>query len=323
MLPIAFLQLILLQFCHAALGKLESAVKSEHQVTHKEAMSPPFKKDELGADPICLQDVPDPLSFLEPLYGNLKPEHIVIFTGGESFGRRQEGFAKLSANALDKFAKYHGYSIVFLDQLDYDRSLKIGEAQFTGHWHRVFAMPDLRKKYSDAKYFVWFDDDVLAPYPETDMLNHYVNLMEKDEEWQMLYGEEAEEFVLNSGMFIIKNTDFCFDAYRAVIDIGLEKEFHLATQFGYEQGAMVEYRRHHNLHSSIRVIEHRSGPYNFNTFNRMLNRDTPGTMARIGDAFVHFLGLQSHQRLYWMKYFIGRVEEWRKPRMHCKFPVSL
>lgn len=273
--------------------------------------------------PVCFQAVPDSLAFREPLDRRLSPHQIVIFTGGDSLRRRQEGFGKISADAVEQFTKYHGYKLVFLDQLNYDRSLKIGEAQFTGHWHRVFAMPDLRKRFPYAKYFVWIDDDILVPYPETDMLNHYVNIMEREEGWQMLFGEEGAGYVLNSGLFIMKNTDFSFEAYRAAIDIGLEDNFHLATQFGHEQGAIIEYRRRHNLQSSIRAIPHRSGPYNFNTFNRYVRWDLPGMRARDGDAFVHFLGLQADQRLKGMQEWLGKVENWRKARMGCKYPLSL
>lgn len=276
-----------------------------------------------ASSPICMQAVPDSLSFRERLVGRLSPEQIVIFTGGDSLRRRQEGFGKISADALDKFAKHHGYNLVFLDQLNYDRSLRIGAAQYTGHWHRVFAMPDLRRRFPDAKYFVWFDDDILVPYPETDMLNHYVNLMEKEEGWQMLYGEEGAGYVLNSGLFIMKNTDFSFEAYRAAIDIGLENNFHLAAQFGHEQGAIIEYRRRHNLQSSIRAIPHRSGPYNFNTFNRNAGWDLPGMKARDGDAFVHFTGLPANQRLAGMQNWMSRVNHWRNPRMGCNYPLSL
>lgn len=267
--------------------------------------------------------IPDSLRFIEPLSPNLRPHDIVLFSGGHSASRRMHGFAKLSADSIMAFAKHHGYNCVFLDQLNYDRSLLLNGIKFTDHWHRVFAMPDLRKRFPDAKYFVWFDDDILVPFVETHMLNHYVNLMEADDAWQMLYGEEGADYVLNSGMFIMKNTDFSFDAYRRAIRIGLEKDGHLARNFGHEQGAIIKVRKRGSLSHRIRIIRHRDGPYNFNNFERDAGHDRPGTRAQFGDAFVHFTGLDGDIRGDLMGRLIRMVAIWRISNPRClSYPVN-
>lgn len=271
----------------------------------------------------CSKDVPDALAFIEPLVPSIKPSDIVIFSGGDSLKRRSSGFGKVSADSLEKFAKHHGYRIIFLDQMEYNRSLKVGNVQYTGHWHRAFAMPDLRVKFPDAKYFVWFDDDIMVPYPETDMLNHYVNLMEADPNWEMLYGDEGAHYVLNSGMYIAKNTDLSFHAYSEAILIGLENDARLSHTFGHEQEAIIIYRERFNVKDKIRVIGHRESVYNFNTLCRHVSWDPPAMVARDGDAFVHFAGLNPAERINLMGSMLRRIGAWRKQRRHCKYPVAL
>jgi len=178
---------------------------------------------------------PSALSFRERLAHGLQPHEVVIFTGGHSIQRRLKGYGKLSADSIKEFATHHGYNLKFLDELDYHKDLVYEGQKFNPTWHRVFALPALRAKFQRAKYFVWFDDDILLPYPTTDMLNHYINLMQEDPDWYMIYSEESESFVLNSGMFIMRNRDLAHDAYLQAMDIALERDGHLARSFGHEQ----------------------------------------------------------------------------------------
>lgn len=271
----------------------------------------------------CLKGLPSSLRFVEPLVEGINPHEVVILSGGDSFNRRQHGFAKWSAHSLLAFAHHHGYGLVFLDQLVYDTNLQVNGTRFTGHWHRVFAMPALRSAFRYAKYFVWIDDDILAPYPETDMLNHYVNMMERDPEWEMLYAEEGGEYVLNSGMFIMKNNDFAFDVYKETIAVGLENRGHLAARFGHEQDALIQVRHLLSLQNKIHVIKHRQGPYNFNTFARDAQHDFPGMKAQDGDAFVHFLGHSPKTRHKKMLELLKKVGAWRAALPHsCHYPVD-
>lgn len=276
---------------------------------------------EWSNDP-CRVSLPSALSFVERLAGSIQPREVVIFTGGDSLQRRLSGFSLQSGNSIRAFAAYHGYQQIFVDELDYNKALQYGGYTYRPQWHRVFALPSLRLKYPNAKYYIWMDDDVLVPYQETDMLNHYINLMEADPTWHMLYGDEAPAYVMNSGFFIMKNTDFCFDFYSKAIDLGTENNGHLSREYFLEQEAVHVLRRRHGFETQIRIIPHRNGPYNFNTFARQTSFDPPGSMAQYGDAFVHFLGQPANEKLRKMNNMIRDVSLWRSQRPRsCAYPV--
>jgi hypothetical protein len=168
------------------------------------------------------------------------------------------------------------------------------------------------------------DDDILVPYPETHMLNHYINDMEKNPDWDMLFGEEGDPFVLNSGFFIFRNNDNVFDLFERVLRVGLEEYGRLARYFGHEQEAFVILRKREHLGLKLRVIPHRDRVFNFNTFERECAIDFEGMRARPGDAFVHFLGASPEVRLTKMQDTLDRVAQWRKavPPGHT-FPVQM
>jgi len=272
----------------------------------------------------CYYKLPSSLRFTEQLLGSIKSESIILFSGGDSLERRQSGFAKLSAQSIERFAKHQGYQNIFLDQLSYDRRLIHGSVRYTPHWHRVFALKALRAKFPQAKYFVWLDDDILVPYHDTDMLNHYVNLMEKDLGWHMLYASEGHDFVLNSGMFFMKNTDLAFDTYDKALEIGVQRNGFLARNFGHEQGAIIMARERMNLKEAIKIFPHRSGPYNFNTFARVASWDPPDAVSAYGDAFVHFLSKPHGEREAGMNVIIREVQEWRQAvPQTCRYPRAL
>lgn len=296
-----------------------------NEITQSQTAVPTLSRVErnrIRSDP-CNRDLPSALSFVEPLNESIRPDQVVIFTGGDSLQRRQSGFPLLSAQSISQFAEHHGYGLVFLDQVDYDKTLTHGNVTFHPMWHRIFALPSIRQMFPDAKYFVQMDDDILAPYKETDMLNHYINLMEKEGSWMMTYGEEPGDLVLNAGFFIMKNADFCFDAYETAMDIGLENNGHLAHFFGHEQEAIIQYRKRNRLYSKIRVIKRRQGPYNFNTFARNVAWDKPAGKARRGDAFVHFLGQPADVRVTKMTALIRESEAWYSSRpQSCRYPVQ-
>lgn len=280
--------------------------------------------EEIRSKDPCRVGLPSSLSFIEPLNKAIKPEEVVIFTGGDSLNRRLSGFSLLSGNSIKDFAAYHGYQQIFVDELDYDKSLRYGGYTYRPQWHRVFAMPSLRAKYPRAKYFIWMDDDVLVPYKETDMLNHYINLMEADGDWQMVYGDEAPAYVMNSGFFIMKNSDFSFDVYNKAIELGTENNGHLSREYFLEQEAIHVLRKRHGLEKQIHIIPHRDGPYNFNTFARQTSFDPPGSMVQYGDAFVHFLGQSAGDKIRKMQNMISQVATWRKQRPStCSYPVPL
>lgn len=271
----------------------------------------------------CTENLPDSLSFEEPLRDTLIPRDIVIFSGGDSLERRTQGFGKITSEQLQKLAKEKGYRLVFLDELDYCPDLIYKDTRYSHHWQRVFAMPALRKTFPDAKYFVWLDDDILVPYPETDMINHYINMMEVCPEVQFIYGYEGASYVLNSGMFFMRNTDFTFGVYEAAKELGLENEAYLATRFGHEQGAIIEIRKRYNLEKFIWAMPHRHGRYNYNTFFRDSFYDHPDMRSRDTDAFIHFTGMNCFAREVHMKALLERVQEWRKGVKNCVFPIDM
>lgn len=253
--------------------------------------------------------IPSCLQFREGLGHGLSPDDVVIFTGGDDLSRRLNGFGRLSADSVSAFARHHGYRLIFLDQLYYDRSLWYRGQRYCNYWHRVFALPALRAAAPRAKYVVWLDDDILVPHPETDMLNHYINRMHSDSEWQMTYAEEGGAYELNSGMFIMKNRDFAHDVYQRAMDVGMEMGW--LHRFGYEQDSIKELRKREGLQRQIRIISHRQGKYNINNFAREAFHDPPGTRAEFGDAFVHFTGMGYDQRLHAMNRWLDRVRDWR------------
>lgn len=268
--------------------------------------------------------VPDSLRFVEPLAPQLKPKDILILTGGDSKQRRLQGFPMLTAESVTAFAAHHGYQLAFLDELEYDQSLKFEGVIFHVFWQRVFALPAVRERYADVKYIVWLDDDILVPYPETHMLNHYVNLMEAEPGWEMTYAEESLNYVLNSGLFILKNRDFGHNVYGMAKIIGLENSGHLARFFGHEQDAIIEVRKRYGLQEQIRVLSHRQGLYNINSFFRETPYDPPGSRWKEGDAFVHFLGCPGHVRLTRMQVLQQNVKDWRLSiPSHVNFPINL
>jgi hypothetical protein len=185
-------------------------------------------------------------------------------------------------------------------------------------------MPALRKSFPDAKYFVWMDDDILVPYPETDMLNHYVNMMEADPGFHMLFASEADEFVLNSGMFIMRNNNFTSWAYEEAIKIGCENDGYLSWHFGHEQTSIAEVRHRYRLQQQIRVLPHRDGLYNFNTFARWARQDTPDMVVQQGDAFTHFLSGNGAAKLKRMQDWLKPIDAWRaRVPETCKFPIDV
>lgn len=269
-------------------------------------------------------NLPSALSFREPLSGHLKPSEIVLFSGGDSLVRRQTGFGKLSAESLGRFAKNHGYSLVFLDELDYDKSLNYKGHSFAPHWHRVFALPALRNKFPDAKYFIWFDDDILVPYPETDILHHYINFMEIDPNWKMMYGNEGGGFVLNSGFFIMKNDYLGFWAYERALNFAVDEVQHIIKEFPHEQGGIIGVREKYNLQNEIRILSHRHNRYNYNTFYRDCRHDHPEMKWQEGDAIVHFTGLGHWSRENQMLEVMYKAQRWRdQAGPYCSYPIDL
>lgn len=272
----------------------------------------------------CLQGLPSSLSFTEKLRSPLMPSDVVIFSGGESLERRENGYSRLSAQSIELFALTHGYRYVFLDQLEYNKALKVGDIIFSPHWHRVFAIPALRAAFPDAKYFVWLDDDILVPYRETDMLNHYINYMELSDQFQMMYGDEGDDYVLNSGFFIMKNTEFSFNAYKQAVELALTNNAQLAHHFGHEQEAIAKVRSMNGYDNQILILEHRHDRYNFNTFAREARQDTPGMKAIYGDAFVHFTGQNAITREQKMLMIMKHVDQWRRAvPSFCTYPIQI
>jgi len=221
-----------------------------------------------------------------------------------------EGYGKISGDSIEAFAKHHGYKMVFIDQLKWNASLNYNGKRFHPAWSRVFALPAVRSAFPRTKYIVWFDDDVLVPYPETHMLNHYINLMERDRDWHITVAEEGMAYELNSGMIVMKNTEFSHETYEAILDKGWATNLH--KLFGWEQDALKEVRKEMDMQSEIRIIKHREGNYNFNNFFSERFYDTPGTRAQFGDAFVHFLGMNKADREWEMGDWMRRVKEWRE-----------
>lgn len=273
----------------------------------------------------CFLQTPTCLSFVEPLVDTIQPEQVAIFTGGDSWERRQSGFSKLSADTIIEFAGHHGYGLAFLDQLNFTKPTVYKNVSFTPHWHRIFALDDLRQRFSSAKYFLWMDDDILVPYKETDALNHWINLMEKEPEWEIMYAAEVDGFFLNSGMFIFKNHDFAFNAFKDLLELGVQK---WASTPLYEQSAMVDYLRQPEHRSwqttKVKRLNARDGPYTFNSFYRCAMCDEfQFSRYRPGDAFAHFLGTPNWLRDIYAVKLMEDVQRWRQHiPSHCRYPIN-
>lgn len=265
----------------------------------------------------CRLNVPSSLLFMEPLASALLPQDIVLFSGGHSLERRTTGFGSITSQHLQRFAKHHGYNLAFLDELEYSRSLLVHNITFAPNWHRVFAFHSLIERFPEAKYLVWLDDDILVPYHETDMLNHYINLMESDEDVQLLIGTDIGGREMNTGMFFAKNTQFTAWTMDALLAVGMENEGHLARFHYHEQEALTLLRRTHQLTTEIKIIPHRDRLYNFNTF-----AGRAGNLARYTDAFIHYLDMSPENRMQQMKNMVERVGTWRASVLNCTFPIS-
>jgi hypothetical protein len=156
------------------------------------------------------------------------------------------------------------------------------------------------------------------------MINHYVNLMEADKMWEMTFAEEGAHYILNSGMFIAKNSDWTHQVFAAAMDIGVEDRGLLARNFGHEQGAIIEVRKRWDCPERIRVLPHRESFYNLNTFFRFSPHDPVGARFREGDAFVHFLGLPSKVRHEAIQILLEYIHEWRLSiPSQVIFPIDL
>lgn len=272
----------------------------------------------------CFLHAPNCLTFVEPLVDSLKPGDITIFTGGDSFERRQKGFARISADTISEFSRHHGYNLIFMDQLKLEQPTN--GHRFTPHWDRAFALADLRSRFSTSRYFVWIDDDVIVPYYETDTLNHWINLMEADPEWEMMFAIEVESVFLNSGMIVFKNHDFAFGLYKVLVNFHSGK---WASTPLYEQSALVEYlnmpENRHLLGSKIRRINTRQGQYTFNNFLRCaLVEEFQFGRYRKGDAFAHILGTPNPIRDIYAAKLMEDVDNWRDSfPSHCKYPIQV
>ena len=275
----------------------------------------PFKN---STDP-CAINLPDTLSFQEPLANGLKPSDIVIYSGGDSYERRTTGFGNITSTYLRKFADHHGYNLVFCDELDYDKSLTVNGVKYGAQWHRIFAFSGVMKRFPEAKYLVWLDDDILAPYPETDMLNHYINMLESSHRTFILIGDDIETQVLNSGMYFAKISPFVQWVMAELIQIGLENENFYTSHHHFEQTCLRELRKRHTFDEQVKIIKHREGVYNFNTF---VNIDQ--IKAQPTDAFIHFINMPHPRRLELMNEYLGVIRQWRgMVPANCTYPLSL
>lgn len=264
----------------------------------------------------CTENIPDSLSFLEPLINGLTASGILIYSGGHSYERRTSGFGALTSKCLRDFCDHHGYNLVFLDELKYEPVYN-GTA-FSPQWHRVFAYEHLKAMYPHVKYIVWIDDDILIPYPETHMLNHYINKMEEDTNIEMMLADDIDIQELNTGMMVMRNSQFTSWVVSNLPMIGLEFNAHFATEPLYEQDCLKILRHRHALQTPIRVIHHRDGRYNFNSLVNV-----PGMKARPTDAFIHFLGISGEARAERMKVFLHRATVWRASvPSNCTYPIQ-
>lgn len=268
----------------------------------------------------CYDSVPSALSFKESLVRGVKPEDIVIYSGCHSASVRKSGWRSWTSIHLSKLAYHHGYTLRFLDELKIDF-----DGYFRPQWLRVFALPTLRREFPNAKYFVWLDDDIVAPYHETDALNHYINIMEANPEARMLFVKEPPPVMLNSGFIIMKNTKFVFDVYEEVKRIAREPGNIWATQHGYEQDAVIEYiKRNSALSDKFLLLPNRDGIYSINTFVPNEGTKFPGAANKPGDPFVHVLGAPEPRRMRDILTLVRSMEVWRASLPPgCVYPVDM
>lgn len=261
---------------------------------------------------LIAQSIPDALAFTERLDSGLKPSDIVIYSGGFAAPGKKRQYGEISAASLRSFAAHHGYQLAFLDELEYDRRLVHGNVHFAPNWHKIFALTALQAAYPQALFYVWFDDDILVPFPETDMLNHYLNAMYRKTAIQIMVADEGAPFMLNTGIMLMANSWQMFQISKWMLDVGLEDGYRLARSLYHEQDALHKVRARYNFKTNVSVIGHRHGLFNINTFARWdAPQDAPETRARKGDAFVHFLGYQHDERLVMMTEWMEDIRLWR------------
>lgn len=288
-------------------------------------VEPVFEKSRFAVDPRyqgdpCIESIPDSLAFIEPLKAPLQPSDILIYSGGQSYERRTSGFGEITSEYLRRFANHHGYNLVFLDELDYDRTLELRKIKFEPSWHKIFAFKSAIERYPNVKYVVWLDDDILVPHNETDMLNHYINMMEEAPEIEILIGDDIDTQVLNAGMFFARASQFTrLVMEEALFQIGFENDGHFTKNLHFEQSCIKALRDRQGPEDKIRVISHRDGLFNFNTFANI-----PELMAKPTDAFIHCLSMPPEIKLRFIEKHLNLIDQWYQSLpSNCSYPMKL
>jgi hypothetical protein len=235
------------------------------------------------------------------LHPYLNPSDIVILTGGDR-RPRQGSFADISWRQIKALAETHGYCLENILDLPFDKRLEYKGVRFAPYWLRVFAMPAAAKKYPEARYFVWLDDDVMVPYASTHMLAHYINILYSEPGGHFLFTSDVYGRPINSGIFIMRNVEWAHEFMMRVREVGLEDGARLAHKIFHEQEAISILNEREGLWKSrhIMVVSKRQGHFNINTFF---------VQAKFGDAFIHLAGLSRANRDRQAKDIEGKAQK--------------
>lgn len=240
--------------------------------------------------------------------------------------QRTYGSVKIAFEAAKAFANHQGYTLVPMDELDYDKDLKFNGVQFHPSWASIFALIGLRTALPDAKYFIFIDPGTLITYPESHVFNHYINIMESDPDWKILALETVEPHLLGTSLLIFKNEDFCFDVFFDSIDLAKHSKSNLAQLYPCEKGAIAEHMRTIDPTGQhlVKLPAHRP-PYSLSPIYWLFSGAPAGPLDRYeyGDAMVRFPGIAENHKLLVMNGILAEATRWRSQRpSFCKYPLS-
>lgn len=273
----------------------------------------------------CIVDLPSCLSYREPLSTSLDPSAITILFGSESQLKRSHGSGQLAYEAIQAFAAHHQYRLLAMDEIDYGQSLLFG-MNYHEHWAKVFAMRMLRNVHPGAKYFVYMDENILAPFPDTHLLNHYINMMEADAEWKMLTVEARDHTLINTSLIIFKNDDFCFHVLNQSLHYAANNDKNLVTDAPFEQAALAHLLRSQDPASlPHRPMPAHNPPHSLNTLYWLNFAEAAGPLDRFqyGDGLVRLPGGNEYHKLRAMRGILEEAAMWRKGRPEsCSYPVT-
>lgn len=232
----------------------------------------------------------------------------------------------MAFHSIKDLAAHHGYNIIRMDELKMDLSSKLDAGRYHPKWKKLHTMSALRSAHPHSKYFIFIDENLLAPHPETDVFNHYINMMEAEPEWKMLTTQPPSHNVINTSLMVFKNDDFCFSAFSQSIEYAQNVLKELVKNGPHEKGALAQYLRSVDIDGvHHRTVPAQGPPYSLNTIYWLNFCEASGPLDRYeyGDAIIQFPGDLDGFKMRAMRGVKQEAEAWKKARpSFCNYPIT-